>query len=54
MSPHQIQAITGHRTLKEIERYTRAARQKLMAETAMRGLDSTEPVKAIEDKRGAS
>jgi hypothetical protein len=32
MSLHQIQAITGHTTLKEIERYTKAARQKLMAE----------------------
>jgi integrase len=49
MSPHQIQAITGHTTLKEIERYTKAARQKLMAEMAMRGLD--EPVAQIEDKR---
>jgi site-specific recombinase XerD len=49
MSPHQIQAITGHTTLKEIERYTKAARQKLMAEKAMRGLD--EPVAQIEDKR---
>jgi integrase len=38
MSPHQIGAITGHSTLKEIERYTRAASQKLMAEAAMRGL----------------
>jgi hypothetical protein len=49
MSPHQIQAITGHTTLKEIERYTKAARQKLMAEMAMGGLD--EPVAQIEDKR---
>ena len=49
MSPHQIQAITGHTTLKEIERYTKAARQKLMAETAMRCLD--EPVAQTEDKR---
>jgi site-specific recombinase XerD len=58
MSPHQIQAITGHTTLKEIERYTKAVRQKLMAETAMRGLDKNElangqfePIKQIEDKR---
>jgi integrase len=49
MSPHQIQSITGHTTLKEIERYTKAARQKLMAEMAMRGLgEAVEPVALIE------
>jgi site-specific recombinase XerD len=54
MSPHQIQAITGHTTLKEIERYTKAVRQKLMAEMAMRGLDENNQVTGhlqIEDKR---
>jgi site-specific recombinase XerD len=58
MSPHQIQAITGHTTLKEIERYTKAVRQKLIAEMAMRGLDdgglSVIDKPQIEDKRGAS
>jgi integrase len=39
MSPHEIMAITGHRTLKEIERYCAEARQKLLAEMAMAGLD---------------
>jgi integrase len=34
-SPHVIQAITGHRTLKEVERYTRAADQKRLAGRAM-------------------
>jgi integrase len=34
-SPHEIQAITGHRTLKEVERYTRAADQKRLAGRAM-------------------
>jgi integrase len=49
MSPHQIQAITGNTTLKEIERYTKAARQKLMAEMAMRGLENAaEPIALIE------
>ena len=34
-SEHEIMAITGHRTSKEVSRYTRAARQKLLAESAM-------------------
>jgi integrase len=56
MSPHQIQAITGHTTLKEVERYTRAASQKLMAEMAMRGLGAAvgevvEPIALIESKK---
>ena len=34
-SPHQIMAISGHRTLKEVERYTRAAEQARMARSAM-------------------
>jgi integrase len=37
-TPHQIGSITGHRTLKEIERYTRAADQKKLAVEAMRGI----------------
>jgi integrase len=35
---HQIGSITGHTTLKEIERYTRAADQKKLAVEAMRGI----------------
>jgi integrase len=31
----QIMAVTGHRTSKEIVRYTRGARQKIMASSAM-------------------
>ena len=31
-------AITGHRTLKEVDRYTRAARQKVLADSAMKKL----------------
>ncbi|WP_082064366.1 tyrosine-type recombinase/integrase [Brevundimonas sp. KM4] len=34
-TPHQIAAITGHKTLKEVERYTRAAAQKALAGAAM-------------------
>ncbi len=32
---NQIAAVSGHKTLKEVERYTRAADQKKMARTAM-------------------
>jgi integrase len=34
-TPHEIAAITGHRTLKEVERYTRAADQVRLAKQAM-------------------
>lgn len=36
---HQIMAITGHRSLKEVERYTRAADQKANARAAMAKVD---------------
>lgn len=32
---HEIMAITGHKTLEEVERYTRAARQSRLADAAM-------------------
>lgn len=34
-SEHEIMAITGHRSLAEVQRYTRQARQKTMAMSAM-------------------
>jgi integrase/recombinase XerD len=34
-SPHQIMAITGHKSLKEVEAYTKAAGQKGLAKSAM-------------------
>jgi integrase/recombinase XerD len=34
-SPHQIGAVTGHSSLKEIERYTRKARRKILADEAI-------------------
>ena len=37
-TPHQIMAVTGHRTLQEVERYTRAAQRKKLADAAMRKL----------------
>lgn len=37
-TPHQIQAITGHKNLKEIETYTKAANQKRLAQVAIAAL----------------
>lgn len=34
-TPHEIMAITGHQTLEEVERYTRAASRKKTADAAM-------------------
>lgn len=34
-TPHQIMAITGHQTLEEVERYTKAASRKKTADAAM-------------------
>lgn len=44
---HEIMSITGHRSLEEVERYTRAARQGKLADAAMRkfksGTDTVPP-----------
>jgi len=34
-SGHEIMGVTGHRTVKEVDRYTREAAQKLLAASAM-------------------
>jgi site-specific recombinase XerD len=34
-SPHQIQAVTGHRTLSGVTRYTEAAQRRGLADAAM-------------------
>jgi integrase len=34
-TPHQIAAMTGHQSLKEVERYTRAADQRRLAAAAV-------------------
>jgi integrase len=34
-SAHEIMAITGHESLKEVERYTKAAEQKRLAKAAI-------------------
>jgi integrase len=40
-SSHEIQAITGHRTLQMVEHYTKAARQKRLASSAIAKLEGT-------------
>jgi len=40
-SAHEIQAITGHRTLQMVEHYTKAARQKRLASAAISKLEGT-------------
>ena len=37
---HEVMSITGHRTLEEVENYTRAARKPGMADSAMLKLQS--------------
>jgi len=37
-TPHEIMAVTGHQTLEEVERYTKAARRKKTADAAMQKL----------------
>lgn len=39
---HQIKAITGHQTLKEVDRYTRAAEQRRLAKSATALMDAPE------------
>jgi integrase/recombinase XerD len=34
-STHEIAAVTGHMSLEEVERYTRAVRKKKLADAAM-------------------
>jgi integrase/recombinase XerD len=34
-TPHEIMAVTGHRSLEEVERYTRKANKKKLADSAM-------------------
>jgi site-specific recombinase XerD len=39
-TPHEIMAVTGHQTLEEVERYTKAASRKKTADAAMAKLGS--------------
>lgn len=45
-STHEIAAITGHRTLAMVELYTASARQRQLADAAMRRIDGSEKTSA--------
>jgi hypothetical protein len=34
-TPRELMAVTGHRSLEEVERYTRAANKRKLADAAM-------------------
>ena len=34
-TPHEVMSITGHQTLEEVERYTRTAKRRILAGSAM-------------------
>jgi hypothetical protein len=34
-TPHEMMSITGHRSIEEVERYTKAARMRMTANAAM-------------------
>jgi len=42
---HEIKAVTGHKTLAEVTRYTAAADQERLAQTAMEKVSGTPSVK---------
>ncbi len=41
-SPHEIMSVSGHETLKEVERYTKAANRARLANSAMAALQSAQ------------
>ena len=45
---NEIAAITGHATLQEVARYTKAAEQRQLAKTAMKRLQDKPPVTAVQ------
>jgi integrase len=49
-TPQEIAAVTGHQTLKEVDRYTKARDQKLAAQRAIEALETrTETVQPADD-----
>ena len=45
-TPHEIMAVTGHRTLAEVMRYTREVNQQDMADTAISRIGRKQPSEA--------
>ena len=50
-SPHEIMSVSGHETLKEVERYTKAANRAHLANSAMAALQSAQEKGADLGKR---
>jgi len=44
---HEIQAITGHKTLSEVQRYTQSVKQSVLAESMAEALAGTKPERQI-------
>jgi integrase len=51
---HQIAAVSGHKTLKEVERYTRAADQRRLAREALLGTPGEQSGSNSAAKKGAA
>jgi integrase len=49
-SSDQIMAVTGHRTLAEVARYTRAADQERLARQAMQRMEAEHPLSNLSDR----
>lgn len=49
-SAHEIMAITGHKTLAEVQRYCMAAQQKRLAQSAMARIDGNETVTELSNR----
>jgi hypothetical protein len=47
----EIGAVTGHKTSKEITRYTQAARQKILAERAMAKMSADQKANKVSHSR---
>jgi integrase len=47
-TPHQIMAVTGHRNLSEVTRYTEAVSQEQLARMALSNVGGTKTVKPSE------
>ena len=50
-SPHEIMSVSGHETLKEVERYTKAANRVRLASSAIAALQTAQEEVARPEKR---
>jgi integrase len=50
-TPNEIAAITGHATLKEVERYTRDASRAMMADSGMAKVLTNHPARFVKNRQ---